>query len=248
MIRLRRIEAKLTYSFELYWRNLRMIKFRFIVMFIPLVLFGCGEAPAPLDEIRETLKGVPTYSIVLDDMREEGNFLKKYYHKYRVLMEEKVTDTGWREVSQEYFRRYEPFLGMTIWSKKDGKDNDSVGPPGYEYVGDPRYGEWKTDTSGRSFWEFYGQYRLISDLLGGGLIYRDNYNNYRTYGSRGQPYYGPRKEYGTGGSVTRRQKPNFYTRRMQREQAKRTSFSDKVNRRIGRTRVPVRGRSVGWGK
>jgi hypothetical protein len=228
-----------------------MIKPRFIALIGMITLFvyyGCGKAPVPLDEIRGALKGVPTYSVIIDDMKEEGNFFKKYYHNYRVIVEEKATETGWQGVSQDYYRRYEPFLGMAIWTKKEGKDSDSIGPPGYEYVGDSRYGQWKTNSSGRSFWEFYGKYRLISDLLGGRPIYRDSYNNYRTYRSKGQPYYGPRKEYGTGGSVTQRQKPNFYARRMQREQVKKTSFSDKVNRRIGRSRVNVRGRSGGWGK
>lgn len=228
-----------------------MIQSRFINLIatiVTFIIFGCGAPPVPLDEIRTVLKEIPTCSVILDDMKEEGNFFKKYYHKYRIVVEEKDTETRWGEVSQEFYRRYEPFLGMTIWSKKEGKDSDSIGPPGYEYVGDPRYGQWKTDSSGNSFWEFYGKYRLISDLLGGGFIYRDYYNRYRTNRSKGQPYYGPRQEYGTKGSMTKRQKPNFYARRMQREQIKRTSFTDKVNKRIGRSRVRVRGRGGGWGK
>ena len=228
-----------------------MIKSRFITliaMIVTFVIFGCGAPPAPLDEIRTALKGVPTYSVILDDMKEEGDFFKKYYHKYRIIMEEKDTETRWGEVSQEYYQRYEPFLGMTIWSKKDGKDSDSIGPPGYEYVGEPRYGQWKTDSSGNSFWEFYGKYRLISDLLGGGFIYRGNYNNYRTYRSKGQPYYGPRQEYGTKGSMTKRQKPNFYKRAMYKDMTKKASFSNRVNQRVGRSRASVRGRSGRGGK
>jgi len=233
------------------WRKFPMTDSRTIALTCTIIIFvllGCGGPPPPLDEIRAALKGVPTYSIIIDDMQEEGNFFKNYYHKYRVVMDDKDTVTRWLRVPQDYYQRYEPFLGMTVWSKKDGKDSDSIGPPGYEYVGDPKYGQWKTDASGSSFWEFYGKYRLFSDLLGGGLLYRNNYDGYRTSRSRGQPYYGSRKQYGTAGSVTKRQKPNFYSRRMQREQVRKSSFKDKVNSRVGRSRSNVRSRSAGWGK
>jgi len=221
-----------------------------MLMVIGTIIFfyGCG-APNPIDEIRSALKGVPTYSVILNDMTVEGNFFKDYYNKYRVIVEDQTSATGWRRVSEKFYKKYEPFLGMTIWSKKDGKESGTAGPPGYEYVGDSRYGKWQSDSSGRSFWAFYGQYRLMSDLLGmGGPIYRNNYGTYQQYRAKGQPYYGPRNEYGTRGSVTKKQKPNFYARRMQRERAKRSSFSDRVNRRVGRSRANARGGSRGWGK
>ena len=210
------------------------------VILASILLFGCGEPPRPIDEIREVLRGVPTYSVVLDDMKEEGNLFKTYYHKYRIISEEGTREGYWQEVPKDYYRRYLPFLGMTIWVKKDGKDGSAIGPPGYEYVGDSRYGRWQTDTSGRSFWIFYGQYRLISDLLGPRRIYRDHYTTYTTNRSQNRPYYGPNKQYGTNGSLTKRQKPDFYSRRMSREKARKTSFSDRVNRRIGRSRPGVR--------
>ena len=220
-----------------------------MVMGAMLFFSGCGAPPSPIDEIRSALKGVPTYSVILDDMSVEGNFIKDYYHKYRVIAETQSTQTDWRRVSEKFYKQYEPFLGMTIWSKKDGKEAGSVGPPGYEYVGDSRYGNWQKDSSGNSFWVFYGQYRLLSDLLGfGGPIYRRNYNSYQQYRTKGQPYYGPRNEYGTKGSVTKKQKPNFYSRQMQRQRVNKSSFSDRVSRRVGRSRSTVRGRSGGWGK
>lgn len=228
-----------------------MSKYRFIAVaaiLATLFLYGCGRPRSPLDEIRAALRGVPTYSVVLDDMKEEGNFFKDYYHKYRIIMEDGKRETGWLEVAEDYFRRYLPFLGMTIWVKKDGKEAEAVGPPGYEYVGHSRYGRWDADSSGRSFWVFYGQYRLMSDLLGRGPIYRDHYTTYTTHRSRNRPYYGPNKEYGTNGSLTKRQKPNFYSRRMSRETAKKASFSDRVNQRVGRTRTGIRSRSGGRGK
>ncbi len=213
-----------------------------------LLLYGCGGPTPPLNEIKTALRGVPTYSVVLNDMKEEGNFFKDHYHKYRIIAEDKTTETEWAKVSKAYFRQYLPFLGMTIFAKQDGKETGAIGPPGYEYVNNRRYGSWNHDSSGRSFWVFYGQYRLMSDLLGRGPIYRNDYNTYSNYRSQNRPYHGPRKQYGTNGAFTKRQKPNFYSRRASRDLVKRSSFKDRVNRRVGRTRTSVRGRSRGYGK
>lgn len=228
-----------------------MSKCRFLAVAAIVAVFfvyGCAGPRAPLDEIRATLKGVPTYSVVLDDMKEEGNFFKDYYHKYRIIKEDKTTTTRWMEVPKKTFQQYLPFLGMTIWFKKEGKEGGVVGPPGYEYVGDKRYGSWHRDSSGHSFWVFYGQYRLLSDLLGPGRIYREHYDDYSRYRTRNQPYYGPHREYGTNGSLTKKQKPNFYSRRMSTERTKQSSFSNRVNQRIGRTRTSSRGRGSSSGK
>ena len=61
-------------------------------------------------------------------------------------------------------------------------------------VGNPAYGEWKTDSSGRSFWEYYGMFRLFSDLFTGpgyhrGPIYYDDW-------TRGRPRYSYHRDYG----------------------------------------------------
>ena len=54
-------------------------------------------------------------------------------------------------------------------------------------VGNPSYGNWKQDSSGRSFWEWYGMYSLFSNGLGGRSYYdswssRPNYSYYGNYG------------------------------------------------------------------
>ena len=232
-------------------RKRSMNKCHFVAIAAILSLFllcACGGPSLPLDEIRASLKGVPTYSIILDDMKEEGNLFKTCYHKYRIITEDKTTETDWLEVPESYYKQNISFLSMTIWVKKDGKEDKVVGPPGYEYVGNPRYGHWNTNSSGQSFWAFYGQYHFISALLGHGPIFRNHYNNYTRSRTQNRPYYGPNKEYGTNGSLTKKQKPNFYSRRMTRMKAKQASFSDRVNQRVGRTRTNARGRSGSWGK
>ena len=54
-------------------------------------------------------------------------------------------------------------------------------------VGNPSYGNWKQDSGGRSFWEWYGMYSLFSNVLGGRSYYnswssRPNYSYYGSYG------------------------------------------------------------------
>ena len=213
-----------------------------------LLASGCGGPADPIQKISRTLSGIPTFSIVLEDMKEEGNFFKDYFHKYKVMTPQQTKETGWMEVSKDHFENYMPFLGMTVYVKKDGKETHAAGPPGYEYVGDKRYGSWQRDSSGNSFWAFYGQYAMLSHLLGSGPIYRNHYNDYTRYSSSQRPYYGPKNQYGTKGSYTKSQKPNFYSRRTSQEMMKKSSFSQRVNQRVGRTRTVSRSRSGSVGK
>ena len=61
---------------------------------------------------------------------------------------------------------------------------------GSQLVGNPNYGQWRTDSSGTSFWVWYGQFALMRDLIGGPRIGygawaggRD-YSYYHDYGRR----------------------------------------------------------------
>ena len=65
-------------------------------------------------------------------------------------------------------------------------------------VGNPSYGRWSSDSGGRSFWVFYGQYRLFSDVFGRGYhrgpIYYNGWyggaNRYSYYNDYGRGTYG----------------------------------------------------------
>ena len=173
------------------------------------------------------------YMIVLDDMREEGSVFTKYYHRYLITQGDKKVQADWIEVSESIYKKYEPFLG----SEKDGVNN-TPHPPGYHYVGNPGYGRW-VDRGGTSFWEFYGQYALMRDLLGwgGGFgMNRYDYDDYRSHRRDRRPYYGRNREYGTQGSVTQKQKPSTFERRKQAVAQKRQSFAQKVQSRTSQSR------------
>ncbi len=57
---------------------------------------------------------------------------------------------------------------------------DSQGP-GSQLVGNPHYGSWRADSGGSSFWVWYGQYALISNLMGGRRIGYGGWSGRRDY-------------------------------------------------------------------
>lgn len=232
-----------------------MKPFVFQAIFILSILFifslsQCSSPEPPLDKMKKDLASATSYSIILEDMREEGMFSKTYYHQYRVIRDNDSRVTGWEEVPKKFYEENKNYLGMTLASKVEGVEDSTVSPPGYNYVGNQQYGHWVNDGRGGSFWEFYGKYAFFSSLFGGWYrpIYRTDYSNYGQYRSQRKPYFGKNNEFGSGGSIVKQKKPDFYQRHMGKASTSRTSFSDKVSQRVGRSRTTYRGRSGGFGK
>jgi hypothetical protein len=191
-------------------------------------------------------------------MKRTGNFTKDYYHQYRVVHGEPqagaeelaFSDTvyDWMRVDRKLYDKYQPYLGMTVLAKSaDGGVEEAHFPPGYQYVGNDRYGSWQRDSSGRSFWVFYGQYALMSRLFGsfGQPLYRSDWDDYRGYRRDRRPYYGPNKSFGTSGTYTKTTNPTFFERQKTRQAASKQRFSDKVRSRSRGS--AVRSRSGGRG-
>ncbi|MEZ4761908.1 MAG: hypothetical protein R3C26_01485 [Calditrichia bacterium] len=103
---------------------------------------------------------------------------------------------------------------MTIASKISAEgDVSDPQPPGYQYVGDERYGQWRTDNSGNSFWEFYGKYAMLQALLGGWNrpIYQDDWRDYHPSRRNNQPYFGKNRQWGTDGTQRKNESNIFPT-------------------------------------
>ena len=238
-----------------------MIVTRKWLVLLPLLVLACA-ASSPVARLKSDLKQYPEYSVILEDMRVDGNFFKDYYHRYKVFygqkssgaeeLEYQSTITKWYKINKKEYKKYANNLGMVLASKsKDGKVSDAQHPPGYQYVGDQRYGQWRRDDRGGSFWEFYGKYAFFSHMFGmfSRPIYRNDWNSYRSYRSSGRPYYGSNRQYGTNGSYTKRTNKTFFERRKQREQVRKSRFSQRVKQRARRSRMSgMRSRSGGFGK
>ncbi len=227
-----------------------------LVLLCGILLGGCGRSSDPVRDLIRDLERYPEYSLILHDLRVEDGFMPDYALQFKVLTasgqrisgrdtlvyEEKKTD--WLAVAEADYVRYENFVGMVVASKSlNGQRTGSqqAYPAGYQYVGNPSYGFW----GGGGFWQFYGQYALMRDLMGGWNVGRSDWEGYRRNREQGRPYYGPRgssgqSTFGTRGSQTKKTRPGFYNRQVQRRQ----TFSNKVSSRMGQTRTG----SSGWGR
>ena len=232
-----------------------------VLLAILLMATGCSSpSRSPIDAIRSQIVGDIDYSIILEDMKQEGVFAKESFHKYRIVTPEGGTVTDWYTVSPSFYEDNRDNLGMTLHSRVKGEEQDTVAPPGYAYVGNPQYGQWRQRSDGSSFWEFYGKYALLRSLFGGWyspIGFRD-YGYYRDHRQTRRPYYGTSTRYGTnsGRSHNRTYRGNSgsstrsaFGQKVDRKQtAGKSSFASKVKKRVGRTRVTSRSRGGGFGK
>ncbi len=87
---------------------------------------------------------------------------------------------------------------------------------GSHLVGNPRYGNWQRNSSGQSFWVFYGQYAMMRSLFfrPGPYYYGGWYRNrgWSYYGDVGRHYYGGRAD-SSRWSQARKTYPNTRPRR-----------------------------------
>ncbi len=212
-----------------------------------LFLAGCSGGEDPVEELVEDLNRYPEYSLILEDLREEEGFFPDYFLRFKILTaagkeaagrdtlvwEEKLSEEY--QVSEEVYGQYENYLGMVVASKTaEGRltGPGQAHPPGYQHVGNPQYGSW--DNGG--FWQFFGPYMMMSQLMGGWRVNRADYGDYRRSYENGQPYSGPntggRTPFGTGGTTVERNRPEFFKRYQQRLGSPR--FQERVQSRMGR--------------
>jgi hypothetical protein len=221
-----------------------------VLICVVMTLPSCGARRSPIEQLSAKLKNVPEYSIILEDMQSRGRVFRQYYHKYKVIINEDIQYTGFVRVSEPYYKKNENYLGMALLSKTEDGYIKTPSPPGYQYVGNTQYGEWKQDRSGNSMWAFYGQYMFMSHMFGmvNRPVYRSDYGTYTNYRNNNRPYYGSKNQYGTNGTVTKQTNKGFYQRKMAKQRMAKQSFGQKVKSRVGRSQSPFRSRGGGFGK
>lgn len=226
------------------------MKIRYLFWVVPfLILTACGGGGSergrarnfvknPVDILIRDMSSEKNFTIILHDMDyDEGS--DKYFHQYQVLLEKANPDTlletitDMKEVSATYFEEHQNDMGMELASKADGKLTKAVSPPGYSnYIGNEKYGHWRKDNSGNSFWEFYGKYAFMSSMFRLAFapayysVYSPWYTGYRGYG---RPYYGTyggRNYYGTNSTYSSKARSNS------RWQKKPQTFKDRVRSRV----------------
>ena len=139
------------------------------------------------------------------------NVFPKAYHKYLVTKNGAQENTDWQEIDEEDYYDYYDYLGMEIVSKPYGffekERTKEASPPGMAFVGDKRYGKWRTDSAtGDKFWYFLGAYAFLN-RGSGHYYYRSDWERWRGKYRNRKPYYGGGSKaaplYGTFGSDSR---------------------------------------------
>ena len=214
---------------------------RFILILM-LFLPGCDDTPTiPAYQkttqyrLKDKLQNCEEYSVRLIDMREGGT--SPYEHKYKIacgkpdkspdqLLQFSSIPTDRIPVDVGTFRKYQNHLDRNILSRtSDGTISDTAQPPGYQYVGDERYGEWKTNDSGQREWIFIPMFMSMYPSYSSNPVYYNDYDDYRSHRQSGRSYYRPSYENRIRTRYTDR-KPNFYDRLEQQKQKRQVS---KVN-------------------
>jgi hypothetical protein len=162
---------------------------------------------------------------LLVDMKGHDNQYQQQIRTVRTRFPNAYAKSGdvsseeqWTTVPQATYDAMRNDLGMAVEHKPEGKydfEGEHVAQPaGFAYVapysqGSNQYGYWE-HRDGRDFWVFYGQYALLRDLLFNHHYTpfdRYEWEDYRTYSTRGQTYYGHEglgsaPKYGTQGATT----------------------------------------------
>lgn len=226
-------------------------KFFYLVLtaFI-LSFYSCGNDELPIKSIQKELNNVPHYSVILNDMKEEGNFFKEYLHQYKVVQPNLSWKKDWVKVPKQYYQSTAGLLGMALLAKKENEIIDTAFPPAFQYVGDTRYGSWKPDNSGNMLWAFSRGVPLFRelDIDIHPPVYKKDYSAYTKSKTKKVPFLGLNKQYGTSGTFTKKIKPDFFARHKAKQSIKAASFTTKVSSRIGRSKTNFRGRSGSGGK
>lgn len=213
-----------------------------------MTMWACGSSekkkkydePSAVDKMTKDLDKEKTYSIVLYDMQmDESKNL--YQHKYKVTKNledsasaKKAEIGDWVKVDEKFFAENMNNMGLELASKDEkGKVHKIPAPPGFNgYVGNEKYGNWKQDNNGNSFWEFYGKYMFMSSMINMMTtpVYRSTYYDYDAHRNNpstyNRPYYGNNGQYGTNSAHTRSTNPNFFERKQQQSQM--SSFRQKI--------------------
>lgn len=134
---------------------------------------------------------------------EGADIEEHYFHKYLIVENDKEKNTDWIEVSEKTYEDNEENLNMSIVSKPFGYYEDEAvrvaAPPGFDKVGNPRYGRWvENRETGHREWSFFERY-LFWHMILNGVGPRHNYYTYGRWNDWNRNYRGRRAYYGTGG-------------------------------------------------
>jgi hypothetical protein len=197
-----------------------MHKFFLYIMLI-IIYLGLAKALSPSEHGVQYLQNARGFSKVLPgkqstailiDTHATGFLIKTYYQKYRVVsgydnVEEVIVRTN-----KEFAKSNLPHIGLSLYRRSDVHEEFIPMPPGSLYIGNPEFGEWKTDKKGNTSWRFHKSFKNYPKYLGWGDFRPDQdfFQQMRSHVTMNQAFFGPNKEFGPQGRITRTNFPQFF--------------------------------------
>lgn len=150
------------------------------------------SSPSALEKLEEEYKNTPVYSIILEDLKTEND---AFFIKCSLVVPLPHEGTAmeitkkWAETTKQEYEMVEPYKGLTIVTKKNGETVYAANPPGYEYVGDPRYGRWENREGMSPVWVWLAGYAVWNSTRSQHISF-DSYQQYQHAKNNHTPYFG----------------------------------------------------------
>ena len=147
-------------------------------------------------------------SIILIDMDEVGLIMKTYLMKYLLISGYQEPITVTIKTNKKFWEESKKYIGMSIFrrTEKTGENSTTPMPPGFHFIGDSSYGQWKINRkTGRKEWFFYRSFSKFKKHFHYGS-YRPTHamiKQARKSLKKDIPYFGINQEFGLNGSLTR---------------------------------------------
>ena len=153
-------------------------------------------------------------SIILLRNYNTGFLIKSYYQIYKVVYGFKTPQIVVTRSNSDFNKLHEKNIGMSILRRNEKEESISFVPmpPGSLYIGNLAFGNWRLANSGQKVWTFHHAYRNFYRLFGWG-DFRPSikfYEKLLVYQNQGMPFYGNKNEFGTDGTITRKEFSNFF--------------------------------------
>lgn len=187
-----------------------------LYIIVVLIFLGLSKGPNYINKteyainvnsFEKLLNETPPYSVVLIDYFSYGVFIKSYYHKYKIIAPNHPSAIKVYRVSREFYESNLLNLGLSLFEINGRRESIKVPvPPGFIYIHDPIYGEWKVLDSNIKTWVFNRNFLSLERQLGltGIEISSDFFLKAKILIEQERPFYGIHDEYGSKGVHTQK--------------------------------------------
>lgn len=180
------------------------------------------------ESLSNLVTGAPI-SVILIDTHSTGFIIKTYYHKYKVVYGFQTYDELIVRTSRTFTALHAKNIGMSIFRRAENLEESFTPlPPGTVFIGDRDFGRWRESQKFGRVWQFYRAYRYLPQYLGLDE-FPITYSFFQEIQKRqreNKPFYGFNDEFGTGGSITKKEFPAYFKKNRNEDIDFRKYFAD----------------------